>query len=68
MSVGDLVAQFGEGHRVDVERLMALVNQPGSGMRLLPGDRLNLGSLPDAPEAVLARVRELEQVMTTQAA
>ena len=65
---GELVAKFGDSHRVDVERLMALVDDPASNTRLLPGDRLSLGRLPENPESVLQQLKDLEPVMGTRAA
>jgi len=65
---GELMAQFGEGHDVDVERLLALVNAPRSGLRLVPPDRISLGKMPGTPAAVFERVRQLEQVLARKAA
>jgi len=64
---GELVATFAEGHRVDVERLLALVSAPGSRLRLLPPDRIGLGRMPDTPEGVLNRLKELDQVLSRAA-
>ncbi|MCZ6552452.1 MAG: transcription-repair coupling factor, partial [SAR324 cluster bacterium] len=65
---GDMVTRFAEPHEVDVERLMSLVSAPGSSFRLMPGDRLSLGAVPETPEGVLDRLRELEQVLSGRAA
>jgi transcription-repair coupling factor (superfamily II helicase) len=65
---GELLAQFGEHHDVDVERLLALVNTPRSGLRLVPPDRISLGKLPATPSAVFDRLRQLDRVLATKAA
>jgi transcription-repair coupling factor (superfamily II helicase) len=62
-SGGGLVARFGRPERIDVERLMALVNNPAQGMRLLPDERLVLGPMPPTPQAVLERLKALEAVL-----
>jgi transcription-repair coupling factor (superfamily II helicase) len=68
-SGAELVARFGHPDWVDLERLMALVANPASGLRLLPGDRLALGPMPATPQGVLERLRLLEDlVVHTKAA
>jgi len=64
---GELVATFAPSHQVDVERLLALVSAPGSRLRLLPPDRISLGRMPDTPESVLNRLKELDQVLSRAA-
>jgi hypothetical protein len=61
------VATFAEGHTVDVERLVSLVNAPGSRLRLLPPDRISLGTLPGTPKGVLDRLRELDHLLSRAA-
>ena len=62
-SGGQLVARFGHPERIDVERLLALVNTPASGLRLLPDQRLMLGPMPPTPQAVLERLKALEAIL-----
>ncbi len=62
-SGGQLVARFGHPERIDVERLMALVNNPASGLRLLPDQRLMLGPMPATPQAVLERLKTMEAIL-----
>ncbi|HKJ00133.1 MAG TPA: transcription-repair coupling factor [bacterium] len=62
-SGSDLVARFGHPERIDVERLMALVNNGTDGFRLLPDERLVLGAMPPSPQGVLERLKTLEPVI-----
>jgi hypothetical protein len=57
------VARCGRPEWIDLERLMALVNEPAAGIQLLPEDRLNLGPMPGSPEGVLERLAALEAVI-----
>ena len=63
---GQLQASFGRPEWVDVEALMTLVGDGDAGLRLLPNDRLSLGSMPATPEAVLECLRVLESVIVQE--
>lgn len=65
---GKLQARFGKPELVDVEQLMQLVNNPEKGFRIQPDDRLFLGKMPETPEGVLERLKELETVVAERAA
>jgi transcription-repair coupling factor (superfamily II helicase) len=65
---GRLQAKLGQPDRIDVERLLKLVADPKSGIKLLPDDRLILGPMPSAPEAVLERLKLLDGIVKAKAA
>jgi transcription-repair coupling factor (superfamily II helicase) len=65
---GQLHARFGRPDQVDVERLLKLVSDPASGVRLLPENKLGLGPMPPTPEGVLERLRLLDRIVNPKAA
>ncbi|MDH5752348.1 MAG: transcription-repair coupling factor [Deltaproteobacteria bacterium] len=58
-----LVTGFGRPELIDVEALMARISKGDSSLRLLPGDRLLLGPMPQSPQGVLGALGALEKVM-----
>ena len=59
----EMQATFAQPERIDLEALLALVNNPATGFRLLPDDRLRLGAFPTNPEGVLERIAMLDGVI-----
>ena len=60
---GQLQARIGHPERIDLEALMALLQNPEQPIRLVPEDRLVLGKVPEYPEQVLERLKVLEGVI-----
>jgi transcription-repair coupling factor (superfamily II helicase) len=60
---GQLQARIGRPERIDLEALMALLENPEPPLRLVPEDRLMLGKVPEFPEQVLERLKVLEGVI-----
>ena len=60
---GQLQAQIGRPERIDLDRLMALLEDPEQRVRMIPEDKLLLGPVPERPEEVLERLRILEGVV-----
>ncbi len=60
---GQLQAQFAQPERIDLDRLMKLVQDPERSLRLVPGDKLLLGPMPEEPGGLLERLRVLEELI-----
>jgi hypothetical protein len=53
---------------VDVDRLLKLVADPKTGVKLEPDDKLVLGPMPQTPEGVLERLKLLDRIVKAKAA
>ncbi|MCZ6474210.1 MAG: transcription-repair coupling factor [SAR324 cluster bacterium] len=60
---GQLQAQFTEPERIDLERLMVLLQEPERQLQLVPGDKLLLGPMPKYPGELLERLRIMDEVV-----
>ena len=57
---GVLSGRFGRPEWVELDELMALVNDPTMEFKLQPGDRILMGPMPETPQGVLERLAKLE--------
>ncbi|MEE8395647.1 MAG: transcription-repair coupling factor [bacterium] len=65
---GRLQAEFSQPERIDLEKLMPLLNDDSQQVQLLPQDKLVLGPMPETPEAVLERLKILKEIVQPLAA